>query len=78
METQNLTSQEDREERENASNMEFDNMSEEEEQEEDGVIGTQMLPQIHLHTEGLALQKPSSNGLQTLENRIGLQNWVKQ
>jgi hypothetical protein len=24
------------------------------------------------------LQKPSSNGLQTLENRIGLQNWVKQ
>jgi hypothetical protein len=54
--------------------MEFDNMSEEQEQEQGGVIGTQMLPQIHLHTEGLALQKPSSNGLQTLENRIGLQN----
>jgi hypothetical protein len=72
METQNLTSQEDHVERENASNMEFDNMSEEE--QEQGVIGTQMLPQIHLHTEGLALQKPSSNGLQTLENRIGLQN----
>jgi hypothetical protein len=74
METQNLTSQEDCEERENASNMEFDNMSEEEEQEEEGVIGTQMLAQIHLHTEALVLQKPSSNGLQTLENRIGLQN----
>jgi hypothetical protein len=74
METQNLTSQEDHEERENASNMEFDNMSEEQEQEQGGVIGTQMLPQIHLHTEGLALQKPSSNGLQTLENRIWLQN----
>jgi hypothetical protein len=54
--------------------MEFDNMSEEEEQEEEGVIGTQMLAQIHLHTEALVLQKPSSNGLQTLENRIGLQN----
>jgi hypothetical protein len=74
METQNLTSQEDHEERENASNLEFDNMSEEQEQEQGGVIGTQMLPQIHLHTEGLALQKPSSNGPQTLENRIGLQN----
>jgi hypothetical protein len=74
METQNLTSHEDHEERENTSNMEFDNMSEEQEQEQGGVIGTQMLPQIHLHTEGLALQKPSSNGLQTLENRIWLQN----
>jgi hypothetical protein len=71
METQNLTNQEDHEEKENASNMEFDNMSEE---EQEGVIGTKMLPQIHLHTEGLALQKPSSSGLQTLENRIGLQN----
>lgn len=34
-------------------------MSEEEGEEEEGAIGTQMLPQIHLHTEGLALQKPS-------------------
>jgi hypothetical protein len=59
METQDLTSHEDHEERENASNMEFDNMSEEEGEEQEGAIGTQMLPQIHLHTEGLALQKPS-------------------